>query len=185
LYDKASIRAGYSVGIIGAFLIALVSHGLPALEPLTGKLDAMNSFSPSLYGFHTVINYVAFTLFFVLIGIVLQSLTQRWRKNLGLVSLLLLLLGLLLSGLQAEELMHWLLLGVCTGLVILFGYRFVIKATLTLIPLATAGVFILAGLKELTLNAYTGSAWSVGISLLLVVGVSGFLVFLVKDPSLD
>ncbi|MEO7163600.1 MAG: hypothetical protein ABI041_11835, partial [Bdellovibrionia bacterium] len=170
------IRIGYSLGILGAFLLAGVSHVLPPLGPVAGKLDALNGFIPFLYSFQTLLNYIAVTSFFLLIGNALQTFTQAWRKNQIWAALILLFLGFILSGLQAEDWSRWLIMGLCTGLVLLLGYRFMLKSTLNLLPLATAGIFILAGLKELNLNAYVGSTWVLGISLLVIVAVSGLFV---------
>jgi len=170
--DLNGIRVGYAVGILGAFSLAAVSRLLPSLGPVTGKLDALNNFVPELFGFQTLIHYAAVTLFFLLVGQALQEFTQGWRKHQNWAVILLLILGFILNGLQAEDWSHWLVMGFATGLVLWMSYRFVLKLTLRLIPLITAGVFILAGLKELNLNAYAGVSWVLGISLLLIVAAS-------------
>jgi hypothetical protein len=184
LKDLTSIRVGYSIGILGTVLLAGISRLLPPLGPVTGKLDALNSFIPRLYGFQTVVNYTVVTLFALLIGSALQVYTRGWKLNRVWAACSIILLGFIIAGLQAETLIHWGVMGLSTGLVLLAVYQFILKSTLNLIPLATAGVFVLAVLKELNLNAYVGNLWDLGVSLVLVVATSVvFVVFLIPPGS--
>jgi hypothetical protein len=155
-------RVGYGVGMVGCFLLAGVAHFLPALEPVRGKLSALDGWISGIYLEDIGISYFAMTLFAVLLG----SAVQRIKYP----GMALFALGFVLSGFQIEDWVQWGVQGLCLGLILWQAFGLFARTTLNLIPAAVAGIFVLIQLRELRLNAYTGSFWITGVGVLAVLG---------------
>ncbi len=156
---------GMAMGFFAAGVLALIGLVSPDMEPFWPGSGALNGMFPLLYYFVSPLKSLVLTsalLLFIFSAV--SFLTHGWHCRRGQFSVLLVLLGVLISGSQgASDLTSWVISGLLTGLAILAAYIFLIRYSPAVIPPAIAAVMILGQAKEVFIQPG-------------VLSISGFII---------
>lgn len=173
---SAVILLGIAVGAILSGLEALLSQFAPAISPLWAKYAPLETYLPILSaGLEPLVQYVLMAAIFMLIFIVADNLTAGWQRKKILAVALLLLLGLVSSGVDAVlSVPFWLLSGLVMGIVYLLLYLFVLRFQLAIIPIAFAVTIMLSELKQGIMNAFPAALPG---AILAMIVIGGFSVY--------
>jgi membrane protease YdiL (CAAX protease family) len=141
---------GLSFGILVAGLLALSTFLAPSLKPLWAKYDAAGTYLPLLEAsLDPIAGYIFQTTLLLFIFAAVDRFTTGWSKKKALFSILVVLLGLVITGARSvETLPFWLLSGLLMGVVLLAAYIFILRFHLALVPLALGVVTVLTQLKQ-------------------------------------
>jgi hypothetical protein len=169
IQKSTQLAIGYSVGILVTLGVALVSQLLPSPLPRWGNLTGLDEAIPLLSGLELVEKYVWMTLIFSLIEIWVQQLTFHWTRRVPGGFLFLFAVGLAVTGIDVFDFPRWILWGCTAGICFILAYRFLIRSSLSMIPLATASAIILLEWKQIAMHPYVGSTINGIISILLVL----------------
>src|SRR5262249_50522175 len=132
---------GISAGLVMAGAGALARHVVPSASPLWGNLapaSAVIPFASSALG--------AVTVFFTQTLILLTVLYGLRQHSGG--SAVWILVGIALAGLSPiETIASWLIIGVLTGILLMFAYRFVFRHEPQILLITTATIVILSWMR--------------------------------------
>jgi hypothetical protein len=145
-----ALSRGLSVGALLAGFMAGTALLLPSRQPLWAQYDDAGTYLPLLQisltplgGFISQTTLVLFALAAV------NRFTNNWSRKQVLFSILLIVLGVILTGARSvESISSFLAAGVLLGLVLLAAYVFVLRFSVALTPLAMGVITILGTLKQ-------------------------------------
>jgi len=171
-----SIAAGFGLGALLAGLGALGMRLAPSsLPPWPDYGGAAASWPLLAAALGPVGSWISGTALFLLFVAVVQAITDGWRRQRALTVVLLIALGLVVTGSEGvESIPLWFLEGALTGLVLLAIWVLALRHHPALAPLVTAGGAILATIRAAILGSYPGATAGSVIGAVLVLGLAIF-----------
>ncbi len=173
--STAAIGTGFSLGLLLCGIFSLLAFFGPKLAPFWADYDAAANFIPILEaGFDPIEMYIMLTTLIWFIFTAVDNFSSCGRQRRGIIVAGLLLFGLILNGIQIDNLTSWLAGGLVTGFILLLTYQFVFRYHLALIPLVIATASIFAVLRQGIFNAYPGAISGSVLAIILCVVLSFF-----------
>ncbi len=141
---------GPALGALIAGVTALTVYFAPSLKPTWAAYDAAGTFLPLLEtALDPLSQFLTQSTILLLVFTAMDRFTLGWTKRKVLFSVLLILVGLMMTGARSvETLPFWLLSGLAMGIILLLAYLFVLRFHLALVPLAAGAITVLAALKQ-------------------------------------
>jgi len=176
---QTRLVVGISAGLVMAGAGALARHVVPSTGPLWGNLapaSAMIPFASSALGAVTVFFTQTLILLTVLYGL---------RQHRG-GSAVWILLGIALAGLSPiETIASWLIIGVTTGILLMFAYRLVFQHEPQILLITTATMVILSVIRDGAQRMYpsASSASMAGAVFVAITAWTWFRGTISKPPS--
>src|SRR5262249_34733786 len=127
LFNQIHLILGYSIGIIGTIMIALIGRLFPTNIPIQGAVSALDSYLPPLAGLNQVEFLVLLTLIFALAAIISDRFSSNWTRRWPLGAVFLCIFGLALAGVSAQDFPSWIITGLTGGLYLFFIYPYLIR----------------------------------------------------------
>ncbi len=171
---RAALAAGAGLGASAAGVGALVSSLGPHLAPRWPSFDGADAAVPLLSAaFAPLGRFVTSTALVLLVVAAAGRLTRAWTCRRILVSALLFVVGLVMTGSKGPDTLGgWAAGGILTGAVLLGAYVFALRHDASSAPVATAVIMILDTLREVAARAYPGASAGHLIAALLVASLS-------------
>jgi hypothetical protein len=166
--------AGFGVGALlaglGAAGARLAPSPLPSWPDFAGAADSVPFLGAAI---GPVSSWLTGTALLLLVVAVIHSVTNGWQQRKAGTALLLVLLGLVVTGSEGVEgIPQWLVEGLLTGLVLLGVWVLALRHHPVLVPLVTAAGTVLGALRSALIGAYPGATAGSLIGAVLVLGAS-------------
>ncbi len=164
--------------VIALFLVFFVlgigqimSAVSPSFAPVWGEYSPADASIPVISAaLGPLGSFLMYTLFLLFIVAAVDSLTDGWSKRKVLFGILLVLLGLPLTGISgAESISSWVIAGTGTGLLILLFYVLVLRSHLPLLIPVVGLYVIFDGLASAVDPVFPGAVTGFVLSSVLIV----------------
>jgi hypothetical protein len=145
-----ALGRGLSLGALLAGLMAGVALLLPSRQPLWAQYDDAGTYLPLLQtGLSPLAGFIFQATLILFAVAAVNRFTSNWSRRKVLFSILLILLGVILTGARSvETIPSFLGAGLLTGVILLAAYVFVLRFNLALTPMAMGVITILGTLKQ-------------------------------------
>jgi hypothetical protein len=169
-----SAVAGLGLGALLAAIGALGTRLTPSMMPVWPNVGSAGDVLPTVGAFIAPFNsWITGTALFLLVVAALGSFTDGWRRRQPVASVLLILLGLIVTGSEGVETIPlWLVEGALTGLVLLAVWVLVLRHQPALVPVVTASGTFLGALREAVIGAYPGATVGSIVGAIAVISAS-------------
>lgn len=163
--------AAFGLGALLAGIGAVASKLGPSLSASWPDFDgAAASFPLVAAALGPISSWVTGTVLVLTAVAVLHAASSGWQKRTGLLSALIVVLGLVLAGAGAVETIPlWLVEGLLTGLVLLAVWVLAVRHHPAIVPLVTAAGAVLTAIERVIVGAYPGAAIGSVIAAVLIV----------------
>jgi len=173
--NNATYLYGINLGVCIAGIYALIQKLAPSLEPIWAKYQALGSYLPWLYVItDTILNYIPLICNIMLLYIIIDLITNHWRRRKVLGYLLFIFGGILInSSLHSiENILFWIISGTIIGIIFAGIYISIARYDRTIVPIMT-GTFIISLLaQQIIFNAYPHAILGNVVGIIIVILLS-------------
>ena len=158
------IMSSISLGFLATGISLALRKWSPSLEPMwSTSYNAYSGLSPILgIIISTLTNYVWLTSIFILTFIIMNTLSDHWRKKRLLTIFILILFGIVATGLTpAIHIGYWLLSGTIIGVLLSLVYALFARFEYSFVPLAAAIYTAAHSIQEIIFVAHPSETSSI------------------------
>ncbi len=168
--------SGASLGVFLAGIAAAIVAFTPQAAPRWPAYGPAGAAAPWLAAtLGTVSGFITMATLLLLVFVALDRWSDGWTHRKGLLSILLLVAGLVVAGIESvQSLPAWLAAGVLVGAGLWAAYFWVLRFDLSLLPVAVGAFAALEALREGLAGAYPGALAGSVAGIVLVGIVASF-----------
>jgi len=177
---KASL-IGVSLGTIFVSVNSLLKYLMPSDDLSWIDYSAADSYFPVLQAsLEPLESFIIKTISFILLFLSIDRLTKGWTVRRILISSATIVFSLAYVAVLRQDISLWLLQGIFSGIILLLFYIFVFRNDISIIPITSAAISILALIQVGAERAYSGAVPGALITI-VIIGSSSF--YLLKKMS--